>query len=216
MDLLNNIKEQEIINRIINGEKALFESVVRCYNPYLYKIGRSYNFNHHDTEDLMQDTFIDAFKGLKSFQGISTFKTWISTIMLNNCHKRSNKSSFKKEIMNDKINEKDEPLFQNQQGDTFKSIYNRDIKNIIENALQELPQNFRIVFALREINEMSISETALALNITEANVKTRLSRAKNQLQSIIQKSYKSNELYEYHAKYCNAMTQKILSLIHNL
>jgi len=52
--------EAEIIPRIINGEKALYEIIVRWFNPYLYKIGRSYNYNHQDTQDLMQETFIDA------------------------------------------------------------------------------------------------------------------------------------------------------------
>ena len=56
--------EREIITRILNGEKALYEIIVRRFNPYLYKIGRSYNFNQEDTQDLMQETFIDAYKNL--------------------------------------------------------------------------------------------------------------------------------------------------------
>ena len=61
MILQNSITEAEIISRVISGEKALYELIVRRFNPTLYKIGRSYNYNHQDTQDLMQDTFIDAY-----------------------------------------------------------------------------------------------------------------------------------------------------------
>jgi RNA polymerase sigma-70 factor (ECF subfamily) len=80
-----NFTEAEIIGGVLDGEKALFEIIVRRFNPYLYKIGRSYNYNHEDTQDLMQETFIDAFKNLKQFEGRANFKTWIIRIMMNNC-----------------------------------------------------------------------------------------------------------------------------------
>ena len=73
----------EIIGRISNGEKALYEIIVRRYNPYLYKIGRSYNYNHEDTQDLMQETLIDVYNNLLQFEGRSVFKTWIIRIMMN-------------------------------------------------------------------------------------------------------------------------------------
>ena len=65
--------EEEIIRRIIAGERALYEIIVRRFNPSLYKIGRSYNYNHQDTQDLMQETFIDAYKNLLKFEGRSGF-----------------------------------------------------------------------------------------------------------------------------------------------
>src|SRR5690348_5991449 len=62
------LTESEIINRIATGEKSLYELIVRRYNPHLYKVGRSYNYNHEDTQDLMQDTFIDAYRNLQQFE----------------------------------------------------------------------------------------------------------------------------------------------------
>ena len=64
----------QIIERILNGEKSFYELIVRRYNPNLYKVGRSYNYNHEDTQDLMQDTYIDAYKSLAQFEGRSNFK----------------------------------------------------------------------------------------------------------------------------------------------
>ncbi|HRP37544.1 MAG TPA: sigma factor, partial [Candidatus Dojkabacteria bacterium] len=63
------LTDNEVISYVLQGKKSMFELVVRKYNPYLYKIGRSYNYNHDDTEDLMQDTYIDAYKSLAQFEG---------------------------------------------------------------------------------------------------------------------------------------------------
>ncbi len=74
--------DPEIIRQILAGNTALFEIIIRRYNPYLYKVGRSYGFNHQDTEDLMQETFINSYVNLKQFAERSSFKTWLITIML--------------------------------------------------------------------------------------------------------------------------------------
>src|SRR5690606_21721266 len=123
-----------IIERILKGEKSLYELIVRRFNPYLYKIGRSYNYNHEDTQDLMQETFIDAYKSLLQFEGRASFKTWIIRIMMNNCYRKREKSSFKNEIMQD-ANEHSTPLFTNKNNDTDKIIQNRELGSIIEKAL---------------------------------------------------------------------------------
>ncbi|HQS25301.1 MAG: hypothetical protein B7Y11_12645 [Sphingobacteriia bacterium 24-36-13] len=85
----------EVIQKVVKGETKLFEIIIRRYNPFLYKIGRSYNYKHEDTQDLMQDTFIDVFIGLPKFENRSTLKTWIIKIMLNNCYKMQQKWSAK-------------------------------------------------------------------------------------------------------------------------
>lgn len=79
----------EIIQKILGGEFALFEILIRRNNPFLYKTGRAYNYSHEDTQDLMQDTFIDAYTHLVSFENRASFKTWVIKIMLNNCFRNS-------------------------------------------------------------------------------------------------------------------------------
>lgn len=207
--------EKEIIDRIIDGDKPLYEIIVRRYNPYLYKIGRSYNFNHEDTEDLMQDTFVDAFKNLSKFEGRSEFKTWISRIMLNNCYRKKEKSSYKNEIMRE-IFDNAEPMFHQDDQATHHLTHKRELGQILESAIQELPHYYRMVFTLREINGMSISETAELMDISESNVKVRLNRAKSMLKKIITKSYAPEELYGYHAVYCDPFTHRVMEIIDEL
>jgi RNA polymerase sigma-70 factor (ECF subfamily) len=209
------LTETEIVQRILDGEKSLYEMIVRRFNPTLYKVGRAYNYHHEDTQDLMQETFIDAYRNLSQFEGRADFKTWIIRIMMNNCYRKKEKSSFKNEIMQE-VNDRSKPLFTNANNDTDKIIQNNELGHIIENGLSKIPFDYRIVFSLREINGMSGSETADLLEISEANVKVRLNRAKAMLRKEIEKTYSAAELYEFNLIYCNAMVENVMKKINEL
>ena len=209
------LTETEIIDRITAGEKSLYEIIVRRYNPHLYKVGRSYNYNHEDTQDLMQDTFIDAYRNLAQFEGRADFKTWIMRIMLNNCYRKKEKFSFKNEISTE-VNDQSTPLFTRPENDPNKIMQNRELGHIIEEALSRIPFDYRMVFALREINGMNVSETASLLDITEANVKVRLNRSKAMLRDQIEKTYSANELFEFNLIYCDGMVEKVMKRIHEI
>ncbi|HRN94410.1 MAG: sigma-70 family RNA polymerase sigma factor [Chitinophagales bacterium] len=207
--------EVELLERIISGDKALYEIVVRRYNPFLYKIGRSYNYDHEDTQDLMQETFIDAYKSLSKFENRASFKTWIFRIMLNNCHRKSQKLSFKNELSKE-IKEDSKPMFSNSKNSADAMVHKREVAHVIEAALSKIPEEYRMVFSLREINELSTAETAELLNITETNVKVRLNRAKTMLRNEIEKNYTAKELYEFNLIYCNAIVSNVMQKINEL
>ena len=203
----------EIIQKIISGDLPLFEILIRRYNPYLYKTGRAYNYSHEDTQDLMQDAFTDAYRNLVKFEDRASFKTWIVTIMLNNCYRKQQKSGFRNEVKNE-INERSQPLFSTQSHtDTNTVIMNRELSNVIENALQQLPADYRMVFALREMNGLNVAETAEALQITASNVKVRLSRAKAMLRNEIEKSYSVADIFEFNLVYCDAIVEGVMRRI---
>jgi RNA polymerase sigma factor (sigma-70 family) len=207
--------DMEVIHKILDGELALFEIFIRRYNPFLYKTGRSYNYSHEDTQDLMQDTFIDAYSNLEKFENRSSFKTWIIKIMLNNCYKKQQKFSFKNEIKND-IDDKSTPMFSSQhQSDTTKTVVNGELSTVIESALKQIPIDYRMVFTLREINGLNVVETAEALNISEANVKVRLNRAKTMLRGEIEKSYTTEDIFEFNLVYCDKMVNRVMNKINN-
>lgn len=203
----------DIIARVLSGEVALYELLIRRYNAILYKTGRSYNYNHEDTQDLMQDTFINAYTNLSKFENRSSFKTWILRIMLNNCFKKRQKFSFKNEISYE-INDKSTPMFSSQHPtDTNKKVVNSELSSVIENALAHVPLEYRMVFSLREINGLNVIETAEALSISESNVKVRLNRAKTMLRKEIEKSYTAEDIFEFNLIYCDAMVERVMSKI---
>ena len=202
----------EIIGRISNGEKALYEIIVRRYNPYLYKIGRSYNYNHEDTQDLMQETLIDVYNNLLQFEGRSVFKTWIIRIMMNNCFRKKEKLTFQNEKCIN-AHENSKPMFSNSNNDTYKIVQNRELGKIIETALAKIPFDYRMAFSLREINGLNVAETADLLSISEMNVKVRLNRAKTMLRQEIEKTYSANELFEFNLIYCDAIVENVMKKI---
>lgn len=210
-----SFSEQELIERILDGEKKLYEIIVRRFNPYLYKIGRSYNFSHEDTEDLMQDSFVDAYKNLSQFEARSGFKTWLIRIMLNNCFRKKSKSSFKNETMKE-ITDSDRPLYAQSGEDTANLVSRRELNSIIETAIAELPHEYRMVFSLREINGCSVAETAELLNISEANVKVRLNRTKTMLRNNIENDFIGENIFEFNLVYCSAMVNRVMNEIKNL
>lgn len=210
-----SFSEQELIERILDGEKKLYEIIVRRFNPYLYKIGRSYNFSHEDTEDLMQDSFVDAYKNLSQFEARSGFKTWLIRIMLNNCFRKKSKSSFKNETMKE-ITDSDRPLYSKSGEDTANLVSRRELNSIIETAMAQLPHEYRMVFSLREINGCSVAETAELLNISEANVKVRLNRTKTMLRNNIENDFIGENIFEFNLVYCSAMVNRVMNEIKNL
>ena len=209
--------EIELINRIIKGEIELFEILIRRNNPYLYKLGMSYGYTHEDVEDLMQEAFISAYLNLEKFEARSSFKTWITRIMLNQCYQKAKKLSFKFEKANDTLNEKTTPMFEsNQSTDTYRSVLNNELSNVIVGALISIPLEYRMVFSLRELNGMSTAETAETLEISETNVKVRLNRAKQMLREKVEKMYTPEDIFEFNLIYCNKIVNGVMKAINKL
>jgi len=209
----DQIADEGIADAINSGEHLLYEVLVRRYNPYLYKIGRSYGFNHEDTEDLMQDSFISAYNHLKQFQNKASLKTWMCRIMLNKCYHKTQKLSYQKEISDEMGSDKQErAIFQNQRP-MEKQLFNRELGKILELALQRIPESYRMVFTLRELNGLSTIETADTLSITQSNVKIRFSRAKKLLQKEVEKSYSSEDIFEFNLIFCDPMVERVMNEI---
>jgi len=212
MKAFEQYPDLDLVHKIAAGEVELFEIIIRRNNPFLYKIGRSYRYSHEDTQDLMQETYIDAFTHLSAFEGRSSFKTWISKIMLNNCFRKQQKWN-SKNIVAAEIPEVSTPLFSDQHTDTSRTVMNRELNVVIETALQQLPLDHRMVFTLREVNGLNVAETAETLNISEANVKTRLSRAKAMLRKEVERAYSAEEIFEFNLVYCDAMVNRVMSAL---
>jgi len=136
--------------------------------------------------------------------------------MLNNCYRKKKKFSTKNELSYE-ITDKSIPMFSNQpSNDANKTLMNRELSTVIENALQQVPVNYRTVFSLRELNRLSIAETAEVLDISEANVKVRLNRAKAMLRKQIEKTYTPEDIFEFNLVYCDALTNTVMNKIKQL
>ena len=189
--------------------------LIRRYNPYLYKVGRSYGYGHHDVEDLMQEAFINAYENLGKLQQKTYFKTWLTRIMLNQCYRKNLKASSRKEVPVDTFSlEKSIPMFSDSSNhDTERNVGSRELNRVIENAVNQIPIDYRLVFTLRELNGMSVNETSKALNITETNVKVRLSRAKAMLKKEVEKMYTPEDIFQFNLIYCDRIVSRVMEVI---
>lgn len=209
------LPETEVIDRIIAGDLALFEVLIRRYNPYLYKVGRSYGYCHQDVEDLMQETFIHAYENLRKLNNKQYFKTWLIRIMLNECYRKHQKVSSKKEVIMDTFSyDKFIPMFSgNNNDDTERRVGNKEMNSVIEGAINRIPLDYRLVFMLRELNGLSVQETANTLNITETNVKVRFNRAKAMLRKEVEKMYSAEDIFQFNLIYCDKIVEAVMNKI---
>jgi RNA polymerase sigma factor (sigma-70 family) len=207
------LEDEAIIPKILDGEVALFEVLIRRYNPLLYKIARNYGLNHEDAEDTMQETYVAAYTQLKNFRHEASFKTWISRIQVHKCYHKLNYGAAKYESQSGELmTENASPVHPTGQ-DTEKTVANKELGRILERSLQHLPLPYRTVFLLREIEGFSVAETAELLDISPVNVKVRANRARAMLQKELEQFYSSAELYEFHLDYCDKMVKRVFEII---
>jgi len=216
MYLTENIQvhsDDTVIEKIRSGDVALFEVLIRRYNPVLYKIARSYGFNHQDAEDLMQDVHVIAYTQLSKFEGRASYKTWISRIMVNKCLYKLKYGYFKNEVPHEDFPNHQPMHNKANESQTEDQLLNRELTVILERSLQNIPVMYRTVFVLREAEGFSVAETAQLLNITAVNVKVRLNRAKALLQKQIEQFYSRTDLYSFNLIYCDAIVHKVFEQI---
>lgn len=207
--------DETIIKKILDGEIVLFEILIRRYNALLYKIARSYGFNHEDAEDLMQESHFSAYKSLGTFRADASYKTWLTKIHINGCYHKLNQRSVQYEEATDEIINRHTTvtptIAENQQ--TEQMVMNKELGRVLEESLQQLPLAYRSVFVLREIEGFSVAEAADLLGITQVNVKVRLNRAKAMLQKQLEKFYSAADLYEFHLMYCDKIVRNVFARI---
>ena len=200
--ILPPIPDIVLINRILAGEKKLFELLIRKYNQRLYRIGMSILEHEQETEDAMQTAYINAYEHLARFEHRATFGTWITRIMLNQCYeqKRKNRHTFINPEQTNNLTDMKTPA---------NELVHKELGTVLELAIAQLPEKYRLVFMLREIEEMSVRETSATLNIEEPNVKVRLNRAKTMLRQQLS-SYMKDHVYSFHLTRCDRIVNSVM------
>ena len=179
--------EAGLIARIVAGEKELFHELIRPYERMVYLMLFSIVKNETETEDGAQEAVISAYRHLASFRGEAKFSTWLTTIAINEGRKRLRKA---KGVAEESIEEQAE----GHEGDftpapltdwreiPLEALERKELREALRTAVAELPDIYRQVFVLRDLEELNIEETAQALEITTGAVKVRLHRARIMLQ----------------------------------
>jgi RNA polymerase sigma factor (sigma-70 family) len=204
--------DEELITMILNGEIGLYEHIMRKYNQRMYRICLNIIHDEIEVEDIMQNAYVKAYENLHGFKGKSKFSTWLLRILINESllwlQRNKRKIDFQKSVLQENISD-----FTNHKTNTpAQQMMNNELKKILEDAIAQLSPKHRIVFVMREIENMSTAETSDCLRISQINVKVRLNRAKEMLRDILMKSeYK--ELYAFHLNRCDRVVKGVMEKI---
>lgn len=204
------LSDEEVVDRILNGEIHLYEGLMRKLNLRLYRISMSIINEDEEVEDIMQTTYLNAYRQLSNFKHQSSFSTWIIRILINESllHK---KKRLKREQM------LIESTYNDYHSETpLENLMNKELKVILEKAVAKLPEKYRMVFVMREVQGMSTNETMEALEIGESNVKIRLTRAKEMLRAELNNYWQPKEIFEFNLVRCDVIVNHVMQRIIDL
>ena len=211
------LDDTEVIARVLGGETALYEIIMRRYNERLYRVARAILRDDSEAEDVMQDAYVRAYRSLGQFEGRSAFTTWLTRIAVNEALQRR-KQRMKMEPIDFQNGAEDHIMELAALGDSPEQDYGRqEITGILEQALAALPEQYRVVYMLREVEEMSTEETAQSLELSEENVRIRLHRARGLLKKyLVEKAgLAARHAYPFHLSRCDRVVANVFAKINN-
>jgi len=175
------LSDDEVVRRVLDGDVALFEIIMRRYNQRLFRVVRSVVRADSEAEDIIQEAYVRAYEHLSQFEGRAKFSTWLMKIAIYEAYARVRRFDYRNVDNVSKLEDEGVDV-KSKERDPEQQAFNDEIKRLLERAFDAIPDDYRSVFMLREIEGLSTAETAECLEISEENVKTRLHRARVLLQ----------------------------------
>ena len=183
---VTNRSEPEMIAAILAGDIQLYHELIRPYERSVYVMALSYMKNEADAEDVAQEAIVRAFRKLYSFRSESKFSTWLISITINEARTRLRRQVLVRMESLDQLPDEDKSLspalLRDWREIPSEAIERDEVRKLIQQAVDQLPDIYREVFLLRDVEELSINEAAEALKISIPSVKVRLHRARLMLQ----------------------------------
>jgi RNA polymerase sigma-70 factor (ECF subfamily) len=205
-----------LVRRARERDEAAIRSIMQSNNRRLYRLARGILRNDSEAEDVVQETYVRAFTHLQDFRGDSSFATWLGRIAINEAlgrlrRQRANVewTSLPPGMLEAQIIQFPRPAASE---DPEKSMAQRQIQHVVEHAIDDLPEAFRIVFITRVIEGMNVEETAEILGLKPETVKTRLHRARTMLRDNVEKKIGPvvMEAFPFAGKRCERLTDAVL------
>jgi RNA polymerase sigma-70 factor (ECF subfamily) len=177
LDRWTGLSDEEVVTRVLQGQTALFEVLMRRHNERLYRAARAILRDDREAEDVMQQAYVNAYAHLRQFDRRARFSTWLTRIAVHEAIARARKRG-RYVPLDDGGDGVDRLMPTSPAPDPERQAFARELAGLLESAVDELGDGYREVFMLREVEGMSTADTAAVLDISEDLVKTRLSRAR--------------------------------------
>ncbi len=191
-----NDDELQLVTAARAGDIPAFETLVNRYERKIFRLGMNITGSREDAEDVMQEAFLKAYQHLPEFEGNSRFYTWLVRIAVNQALMKLRKRRPNQVSLDEEIETGDDSFFRDVEdwGPSPAERYEQtQLHDILNEAISELDPNFRIVFQLRDIEEMSTEETADVLHLSVPAVKSRLLRARLKLRQKLNRYFRRSE-----------------------
>jgi RNA polymerase sigma-70 factor (ECF subfamily) len=207
--------DAELVRRALDRDEAAVRAIMQANNRRLYRLARGILRNDAEAEDVVQEAYVRAFTHLEHFRGDSSLSTWLSRIAMNEALGRLRRArravdldalppgKLEAEIIQFPLAASDDPE---------RTMAQREIQAIVEHAVDELPEGFRLVFITRVIEGMNVEETAEILGLKPETVKTRLHRARTMLRDIVERKIGPvvMEAFPFAGRRCERLTDAVL------
>ena len=186
----NALSDEQVVAQVLAGQTALFEILMRRYNERVYRAARAIVRDDREAEDVIQQAYVNAYAHLRQFNGKAQFATWLTRIAINEALGRARSARPHVElgaVPEEALEAQIIKFPVSPAGDPERTMAQREIQRVVERAIDELPDAFRMVFIARVMEGMTIEETSDLLGVKPETVKTRLHRARTMLRENVEK-----------------------------
>ena len=206
-----------LVEAVQHGDRDAFRHVMQRCNQRLFRVARGVVNDDAEAEDVVQEAYVHAYEKLAAFRGDASLLTWLTRIVLNEAYGRLRQRRPTVDVDQIEASQADDSRvvpFPSRFGseDPAAAAAREQIRRVVEHAIEELPEAFRIVFVMREIEECSVEETAASLDLRAETVKTRLHRARRQLRAALHDTLAAtlSEAFPFLGPRCDRMTTAVL------
>jgi RNA polymerase sigma-70 factor (ECF subfamily) len=208
------LTDQEVVERVRSGEKGLYEVLMRRHNQTLYRAVRSYLRDREDVQDAMQEAYVKAYFKLDQYKGNAAFATWLVRIGINEalqalCKQRTLHIHADPDVRAEQLTQ----LPDTGQMNPEQKTVHEEHRQLLEQAVDRLPEEHRAVYMLREVEGMSVAEVAQALGISVPNVKVRLHRAKIMVKDALLGLQDTKAAFGFGNAHCDALVAAVMARI---
>lgn len=213
------LSDEEVVRRVRAGDTLLYEILMRRYNQRLFRIARAILREDDEAEDVVQDTYVRAYASLHQFAGRAQLSTWLAKIAI---HEASSRLRHRKRLQETPVSPDRErqsiEAVKSSDPDPEQQALRHETVSLLEAAVDALPDLYRSVFVLREVENMSTGETADCLDLTEEAVKVRLLRARHMLRKELytRAGATSSRAFQFMGARCDRIVQRVLDQLARL
>jgi RNA polymerase sigma-70 factor, ECF subfamily len=217
------IDDTELAGRVAQGDQHAFESLMRRHNGKLFRVARAILKDDADAEEALQDAYLDAYRHMGGFAGAAKLETWLTRIVINQALMRLRKRRRDHVIVPfagtqmDHAERYEDAIPDTNAESPSSSLLRGEIRRLLEQRIDELPTPFRVVFVMREVEEMSTDEIAECLAIPVATVRTRLFRARALLRQALAREMDlaTADVFRFDGARCDRIVARVLASIEN-